>query len=281
MGFLYMLHYERPLSDRHPRFHYLGYADENPERRIKQHRRGQAGAVFTTEAHRLGIAFSVAQIWPNMTKEDERRVKRMKSHRRYCSLCTTRVARVPPPVRIRNAPKCALEGSGATVGANVKLETGAPKSGAPDESTGDDMLKAMVIGNLGNDPELRYNPAGNAFLRFNVASNFSARRADGEWEDRVEWVQVTVFGKRGETLAGYLKKGMRVYADGRLEARPWTDRENNVRAGLQIVASDVEFAQSREDSGDRQETRMPGQPANRGRQTTSLDDDDGLEDLPF
>lgn len=141
------------------------------------------------------------------------------------------------------------------------------------------MLKAAVIGNLGNDPELRYSPGGDPFLRFNVASNFRARRADGEWEDRVEWVQVTVFGKRAETLGQYLTKGMRVYADGRLEARPWTDRENNVRAGLQIVASDVEFAQSREE-GSRQDDRMPGQPASRGRQTTSLDDDDD-SDLPF
>lgn len=119
MGFLYLLHYARPLSDGHKRYHYLGYAESDPERRIRQHRRGRAGAAFTTEAHRQGIPFEVAQIWPDKTREDERRVKQMKSHRRYCVLCTARVAVVPPPVHARNAPKCALEGSGAPLAPEV------------------------------------------------------------------------------------------------------------------------------------------------------------------
>ena len=96
------------------------------------------------------------------------------------------------------------------------------------------MLKASVIGNLGTDPELRYSPSGAPSLRINVASNFRARTPEGEWEDRTEWVRVIVFGQRAESLAQHLKKGMRVFVDGRLEARPWTDRENRVRAGLEI-----------------------------------------------
>ena len=107
------------------------------------------------------------------------------------------------------------------------------------------MLKASVIGNLGTDPELRYSPSGAPSLRVNVASNFRARTPEGEWEDRTEWVRVIVFGQRAESLAQYLKKGMRVFVDGRLEARPWTDRENRVRAGLEIVASEIEFTSTR------------------------------------
>ena len=109
------------------------------------------------------------------------------------------------------------------------------------------MLKASIIGNLGNDPEMRYSAGGAPFLRFNVASNFRARSPEGEWQDKTEWVRVTVFGQRAETLGQYLKKGSRVYVDGRLEARPWTDQQGQVRAGLELVASDVEFMSTRSD----------------------------------
>lgn len=134
------------------------------------------------------------------------------------------------------------------------------------------MLKASVIGNLGNDPEMKYSASGSPFLRFNVASNFRARTPEGQWEDKTEWVRCTVFGQRAESLSQYLKKGQRVFVDGRLEARPWTDQQGNVRAGLELVASDVEFMSARnEDGGPQQQAR----PAQRG----SSDDD--LDSVPF
>jgi single-strand DNA-binding protein len=107
------------------------------------------------------------------------------------------------------------------------------------------MLKASIIGNLGSDPEMRYSANGSPYLRFNVASNFRARSPEGEWQDRTEWVRVTVFGQRADTLQQYLKKGMRVYVEGRLEARPWTDQQGQVRSGLEVMANDVEFMSSR------------------------------------
>src|SRR5438067_8073358 len=109
------------------------------------------------------------------------------------------------------------------------------------------MLKTMLIGNLGNDPEMRYSASGAPFLRFNVASNYRTRTPEGEWQDKTEWVRVTVTGARAESLAQYLRKGSRVYVDGRLEARPWTDREGQVRAGLEVTANDVQFMSSRAD----------------------------------
>src|SRR5215218_6734762 len=109
------------------------------------------------------------------------------------------------------------------------------------------MLKCVLIGNLGGDPDLRYSPEGRAFLRMNVACNFRARSPEGEWQDRTEWVRVTVFGQQGERLSQYLRKGSRVYVEGRLEARPWTDQQGQVRAGLEVVANDVEFMSSRTD----------------------------------
>lgn len=152
------------------------------------------------------------------------------------------------------------------------------------------MLKAQVIGNLGNDPEMKYSANGQPFLRFNVASNFRARNPEGQWEDRTEWVRVTVFGQRAESLSQYLTKGMRVYVDGRLEARPWTDRDNAIRAGLELVASDVEFLSSRQDEQPpatrEPAARMPQATAVHGRRaggTAVADRDDrgDLDDLPF
>ena len=103
------------------------------------------------------------------------------------------------------------------------------------------MLRASVIGNLGADPEMKYSAGGAPFLRFNVASSFRAKDATGEWADRTEWVRCTVFGLRAEALQNHLRKGTRVFVDGRLEARPWTDQQGQVRAGLEIVADGVEF----------------------------------------
>jgi single-strand DNA-binding protein len=162
------------------------------------------------------------------------------------------------------------------------------------------MLKASVIGNLGNDPELRYSPSGAPSLRVNVASNFRARTPEGEWEDRTEWVRVIVFGQRAESLAQRLKRGMRVFVDGRLEARPWTDRENRVRAGLEIVAGDIEFMSPRQTDDERQQdggdamTRgtVPSttgtasapsvRPAPQPQPAPKREPDSGeLEDLPF
>src|SRR6187399_3148950 len=112
------------------------------------------------------------------------------------------------------------------------------------------MLKAHLIGNLGNDPDMRYSASGNPLLRFNVASNFRTRTPDGEYQDKTEWVRVTVTGNRAESLSPYLKKGSKVYVEGRLEARPWTDQQGQIRAGLEVLANEVQFMSSREVSDD-------------------------------
>jgi single-strand DNA-binding protein len=114
------------------------------------------------------------------------------------------------------------------------------------------MLKALLIGNVGSDPEMKFTPNGQPMLRFSVASNYRVRDTAGQWSDATEWVRVTLFGKRAESLQAILAKGTRVYCDGRLEARPWTDRSGNVQAGLELVANDVEFASNRQDDGQQQ-----------------------------
>jgi single-strand DNA-binding protein len=163
------------------------------------------------------------------------------------------------------------------------------------------MLKATLIGNLGNDPDMRYSANGSPLLRFNVASNYRTRTPEGEYQDKTEWVRVTVTGNRAESLSQYLKKGSRVYVEGRLEARPWTDQQGQIRAGLEVLANEVQFMSSRADDeqraggggggdyGDRPAPRersggaagaAPSRPAARSSAPEPIDDGD-LEDLPF
>ncbi len=140
------------------------------------------------------------------------------------------------------------------------------------------MLNASAIGNLGGEPEMKYSASGAPFLRFNVATNGRVRNQSGEWEDRTEWVRCTVFGQRAETLNQHLTKGMRVYVDGRLEARPWTDQQGNIRAGLELVADVVEFMSQRQDDGQRKQT-TPVYAARPAQQQAATGDD--LEGLPW
>ena len=155
------------------------------------------------------------------------------------------------------------------------------------------MLKATLIGNLGSDPETRYTADGRPFIRFNVASNYRSRSPEGEWLDKTEWVRVTVTGQRAESLAQYLRKGTKVYVEGRLEARPWTDQQGQIRAGLEVLANEVQFMSSRADDEARDPTRPAGppreaatgdapQPARSGgfRQQSQPDEAE-LEYLPF
>lgn len=139
------------------------------------------------------------------------------------------------------------------------------------------MLKAIIIGNLVSDPELRYSAGGTALLRFQVASNGRTRDADGEWGDRTERVRVTVFGQRAETLSQHLVGGMRVYCDGRLETWPWIDRSNEPRAVLELAADAVELVGGRRRAGD--DRRRNRQPV--GATGTGDDAYDDLDDLPF
>lgn len=142
------------------------------------------------------------------------------------------------------------------------------------------MLKASLIGNIGADPDLKFNADGSGRLQMNVASNYRVRGQDGAWADKTEWVRVTVFGKRAESLANLLRKGMRVFADGRLEARPWTDNQGGLRAGLEMIAMDVEFMSPRTDDDG---YSRPTNTVNAQRQAVpaGADDDSDLENLPF
>jgi single-strand DNA-binding protein len=121
------------------------------------------------------------------------------------------------------------------------------------------MLQATLSGNIGGDPEMRYTADAKALLRFNVAHNYSERNPQGETEKRVEWLRCTIIGPRAESLNQYLKKGARVTVVGQLKARPWTDQQGGLRAGMEILVSEIDFSSTGDGNG--QQDRPSGQPA--------------------
>ena len=110
--------------------------------------------------------------------------------------------------------------------------------------------KVILIGRLGQDPEVRYTPSGVAVANFSIATSEEWTDKDsGEKKERTEWHRIVAWRRLGEICGEYLSKGRQVYVEGRLQTRSWDDRDGNKRYTTEIVASDVQFLGSR-DMGD-------------------------------
>lgn len=105
-----------------------------------------------------------------------------------------------------------------------------------------------LIGNLGNDPEMRYSASGVPVSSFNLAVNRSWTSQDGQRQDKTTWFRVSVWNKQAEIVTQYLAKGRQVMVVGEVEeARVYTDREGNPRASLEVKAQSVRFLGQRGD----------------------------------
>lgn len=102
----------------------------------------------------------------------------------------------------------------------------------------DGLNKVMILGNLGADPELRMNPGGQAVLKLRVATNESWLDKDKVKQERVEWHRVTVFGRRAEGLAKFVRKGMKVFVEGRNQTSTY-DKDGQKHYSTEIIADQV------------------------------------------
>lgn len=134
--------------------------------------------------------------------------------------------------------------------------------------------KAMVIGNLGADPEVRYTQSGTAVANLSIATNETWKDKSGEKQERTEWHKVVVFGRTAENVGKYLKKGRQVYIEGRIQTKDWEDRDGNKRYTTEIVAQNVTFLSGGNDGGG---YSAPPSGGNGGSFDQSFDD----EDIPF
>jgi len=137
--------------------------------------------------------------------------------------------------------------------------------------------KAILIGNLGRDPELRYTQNGQAVVNFTLATTENwSDRSTGEKQERTEWHRIVAWGRTGEICAQYLSKGRTVYVEGRIQTREWEDKEGQKRRTTEINAQTVQFLGGPRGSGDASGGR-PAEPETATPSSAPPADDD----IPF
>jgi single-strand DNA-binding protein len=109
-----------------------------------------------------------------------------------------------------------------------------------------DLNKVMITGRLGADPEMRYTAQGNAVTTFHVAAGRSWKDADRTSHDETEWFRVVTWNKLAEVCNEYLQKGDRVYIEGRLQTRKWTDKDGQDRYTSEVIANDMIMLSSKQ-----------------------------------
>ena len=137
--------------------------------------------------------------------------------------------------------------------------------------------KAILVGRLGSDPEVRYTPSGVAVANFSIATSEEWKDKDtGEKKERTEWHRIVAWRRLGEICGEYLSKGRQVYIEGRIQTRDWEDRDGNKRYTTEIVATDVQFLGGR-DSADAGRSQGPPTAEFSGAPSQGPGDDD----IPF
>lgn len=144
--------------------------------------------------------------------------------------------------------------------------------------------KVILIGNLGDDPDVRYMPSGDAITNIRLATTDNWKDKNGEKQERTEWHRVAFFGKLAEIAGQYLKKGSQVYIEGRLQTRKWQDKGGQDRYTTEIIADRMQMLVGRGES--QQPGSSDSKPADRphaGRPAAQKggDFDNFEDDIPF
>jgi len=140
--------------------------------------------------------------------------------------------------------------------------------------------KVIILGNLGNDPETKYMPNGNAVTNISIATSESWKdKTSGQEQEKTEWHRVVAFNRLAEIMGEYLRKGSKVYIEGKLTTRKWQDQSGNDRYTTEIVANDMQMLDSKQDGqqdGYQQQPTQPQQQSAAGAASSEFDDD-----IPF
>jgi single-strand DNA-binding protein len=150
--------------------------------------------------------------------------------------------------------------------------------------------KVILVGNVGNDPEVRYMPNGNAVANVSVATSDSWKdKNTGDQQERTEWHRVVFFNRLAEIVEQYIKKGSKLYLEGRLQTRSW-EQDGVKRYSTEIVASEMQMLDSRGSAGSAQDfggpTSAPGpssqKPGEASEPTAPPSNFDNFDDdIPF
>lgn len=135
--------------------------------------------------------------------------------------------------------------------------------------------RVIIIGNLGNDPEMKATADGKAVANVSVATSESWKDKQGQKQERTEWHRIVVFGKLAEIVGQYLKKGSKAYFDGSLRTRKWQDKDGQDRYTTEIVANEMQMLDSRQAASE------PAQNSQQSHQFTASDMDGFEDDITF
>ncbi|NNF97065.1 MAG: single-stranded DNA-binding protein [Halobacteria archaeon] len=139
--------------------------------------------------------------------------------------------------------------------------------------------KVILIGNLGRDPEVRYSPNGGAIANITLATSESWKdKNTGEQVDKTEWHRVVFFRRLAEIVGEYLKKGSKVYIEGKLQTRKWQDKDGNDRYTTEVVANEMQMLDSRGGSTSYNQDEVPAAQSTSQEPAPAGDFDD---DIPF
>lgn len=127
--------------------------------------------------------------------------------------------------------------------------------------------KVILVGNLGQDPEVRYTPSGAAVTNLTIATSESWRdKQTGEQKERTEWHRVVMYARLAEIAGEYLRKGSKIYIEGRLQTRDWQDQSGQKRYTTEIIASELQMLDSRGQATPQNNNNWQGQGQNQAPQ---------------
>lgn len=142
----------------------------------------------------------------------------------------------------------------------------------------------MIIGRLGQDPDVRYTQSNTAVANLSIATSERYKDKQGEWKETTEWHRVVAWGRTAEICQEYLKKGSQVYVEGPIQTRQWEDKDGQTRYTTEIKALTLTMLDSKGSGGGGGET-APAQPDNAQQVSSSVDLNDNFDDidddLPF
>lgn len=111
--------------------------------------------------------------------------------------------------------------------------------------------KVILLGNLGKDPEVKFTPSGTAVAKFSVATSSRYKDKSEQWQEQTEWHNVVAWARLAEIAGEYLKKGSKVYIEGRLQTHSWDDKQTNQKKYMtEVIASDLVLLSGRGESGE-------------------------------
>ena len=137
--------------------------------------------------------------------------------------------------------------------------------------------KVMLIGNVGQDPELRYTLDGNPVANFSIAVN-RRRKVGDEFKDETEWFNIVCFSRTAENVNQYLSKGQKVYVEGRFQSSEYVGQDGNQRKSFEVIANDVTFLSTKSEAEAINQNSSQNQVSSESK---SVESDDEDKDLPW